>query len=86
MDITAIRRNVARNSLRRYGTTGGQRCIKLVILWGFSGHTAQHEGSYLVPGPEIEPVPSAAEAQSPSHCTSREVPSYFGFNNIINSF
>ena len=45
MDITAIKRNVARNSLQRYRTTGGQRCIKLVILWGFLGHTAQHEGS-----------------------------------------
>ena len=28
----------------------------------------------LVPGPRIEPVPSAVEAQSPNHWTSREVP------------
>ena len=31
-------------------------------------------GGILVPGPGIEPMPSAAKAWSPTHWTAREVP------------
>ena len=39
----------------------------------FFGHTTQHAG-ILVPQPGIKPVPSAMEAQSPNHWTTRDFP------------
>ena len=51
-------------------------CLKLIICYIFKRGflflpccTAQ---GILVPQPGIKPVPSAAEAQSPKHWTSRE--------------
>ena len=39
----------------------------------------------LVPGPGIEPAPSAVKAQSPNHWTAREFPS-FAFSRMSYSW
>ena len=75
--IAARRLNIARDTLQRYRTTGGQRYIKLVFFFFL------FIARISVPQPGIKPVPPAVEAQIPNCWTTREFPSYFSFNNII---
>ena len=50
------------------------KVLKVVCFFVFCFFFAiQPVGSYLVPWPGIKPVPPTVEAQSPNHCTAREV-------------